>query len=376
MLSFIITDEITKKLKHVSELTADKASYLHSLSPEYRESIHRYARISTIGSTTRIENAILTDPEIKWLDATLSADGRPTAFFKEKKYIEDKLSKERERSIEEVAGCRDMLAIIYTQASDLFPLTETAIKGLHKELLQFYPPAVHYLGKYKIVPNNVVETVAGTNIKKDILKTCDPGPITDSAMRDLVDWYNKTLPEHPWPIAVASEFVFRFLAIHPFQDGNGRIGRALFALALLQSNDKNIKIVIPYIAVDRHIEKHKEEYYHVLRRCSDGKFSQDPKKYRLEYFLTFILKMLEEAIGNDIDFYAGKHSSFMNLADAPRKVLSCFEHYPEKKLALKDVVEQTKISRRTVIHALNVLVKKSFLQKSGTGPATKYQITF
>ena len=376
MLSFIITDEITNKLKHIDELSADKSSSLNSLSTEYREAIHAYARISTIGSTTRIENAVLTDPEIKWLDETLRADGRPTAFLKEKKYIENKLSKERERSIEEVAGCRNMLAIIYTQAPDLFPLTETTIRGFHKELLQFYPPAVHYLGKYKIVPNNVVETIVGTNIKRDILKTSHPGPITDAAMRDLVDWYNKTLPDHPWPIAVASEFVFRFLAIHPFQDGNGRIGRALFHLALLQSNEKNLKIVIPYIALDRHIEKHKEEYYLVLRRCSDGKFLQDSGKYKLQYFLIFMLKMLDEAISNDIDFYANKYASFIKLADAPRKVLSCFEHYPEKKLALKDVVGETKISRRTAIHALNVLVSKNFLQKSGTGPATKYQITF
>ena len=44
--------------------------------------------------------------------------------------------------------------------------------------------------------------------------------------------------EHPWPLLVATEFVFRFLAIHPFYDGNGRLGRALFILALLQSVDK------------------------------------------------------------------------------------------------------------------------------------------
>ncbi|WP_083821314.1 Fic family protein [Candidatus Odyssella thessalonicensis] len=57
-------------------------------------------------------------------------------------------------------------------------------------------------------------------------------------------------------MAVASEFVFHFLFIHPFQDGNGRLGRELFALALLQSNQEAIKFVMPLIAINQHIENH------------------------------------------------------------------------------------------------------------------------
>ncbi|MBU4485174.1 Fic family protein, partial [bacterium] len=224
--------------------------------------------------------------------------------------------------------------------------------------------------------NSVVEVIKGTNIKKDVLKTSDPGPITETAMRDLVDWYNKTSLIHPWPIAVASEFCFRFLAIHPFQDGNGRLGRGLFLLALLQSGDRNLKAVIPYIALDRHIEKNKEEYYLMLRRCSKGKFSQTPQDYKIEYFLGFILKMLENAIGKDVIFYNGKYESFKNLADTPRKVLDCFKEYPEKKLGIKDILGYINLPRRTAIYAVNALIDEGFLQRSGKGSAIKYQLTF
>ena len=376
MLSYKITDEMTKKLKEIADLAAEKRAFIDSLPSDHKEAIHRYARISTIGSSTRIENAVLTDVEIDWMDETLSADGRTTAFRQKKKYIENKLSKERERSIEEVAGCRNMLGIIYNQARELFPLTEAALRGLQKELLQFYPPAEHYLGKYKVVPNNVVERIEGTNIRRDVLKTADPGPITSAAMRDLIKWYNETLNEYPWCPAVAAEFVFRFLAIHPFQDGNGRIGRALFILAMLQSPDKNLTAIVPYIALDRHIEKHKEEYYLTLRRCSDGKFSQNPKKYKTEHFLLFSLKMMKEALEHDIDFYAAKHKSFLNLSTASKSTLECFKEHPEKKLGTKEITGHLKMPRRTVIHALNTLVKDGFLQKYGKGPATKYQLTF
>jgi len=104
-------------------------------------------------------------------------------------------------------------------------------------------------------------------------------------MHNLIKWYNETIVSSPWAVAVAVEFVFRFLAIHPFQDGNGRLGRVLFSLVLLQSNDKGLKSTTPYISIDRQIEKHKEEYYLVLRKCSGGKFLNNPSKYKYEYFL-------------------------------------------------------------------------------------------
>lgn len=376
MLSFKITDEITSKLKYINGLAVEKAHYIESLTQDARDTIARYARISTIGSTTRIENAVLTDPEIDWMDETLERDAKPTAFLKEKKYIEDKLSKQRERSIEEVAGCRDMLLIVFSQARDLFPLSEATIKGLNRELLQFYPPASPYLGKYKVVPNSVIEIVEGTNIRKDVLRTADPGPITDTAMHELVKWYNGEIRNHPWPIAVASEFVFRFLAIHPFQDGNGRIGRALFHMALLQSDEKHLVEALPYIAIDRHIERNKGEYYMVLRRCSEGKFCQDPNEYRIEYFAKFMLRMLGEALENDVDFYSARYEKTISLSDAQRRVLASFREHPEKRLGLKDVLADVGMPKRTAIHSLSSLVDDGFLQKTGRGPATKYQLTF
>jgi Fic family protein len=378
MLNYTITDSLTKKLKAIGDLAAEKQAYLSSLDETCREFIKKSARVSNIGSSTRIENSILTDTEISWMDSVLSADGKPTAFVNEKKYFENKLSKDKERSIEEVVGCRSMLGIIFNQAEDLFPISQNVLCGLHRELLQFYPQAEYHLGKYKTISNNVVEKTSfeGREIIRDVFKTADPGPITEAAMYDLVDWYNETLTAHPWAAAVASEFVFRFLAVHPFQDGNGRLGRGLFALSILQSNEKNLKALMPFIAIDRHIEKNKQEYYLVLQRCSGGKFSADPAKYETQHFLTFMLKMLNDSVSNDIDHYANKYKAYVELADAPRKALDCFKEYPERKLALKDILSLTDIPRRTAIHAIGALVAKGFLQKYAKGSSAKYQLTF
>ena len=72
----------------------------------------------------------------------------------------------------------------------------------------------------------------GKRIEPAILKTSDPGLLTETAMANLLAWHNDTRPSFPWTLAVASEFVSRFLACHPFQYGNGRIGRFLMNVML------------------------------------------------------------------------------------------------------------------------------------------------
>ncbi len=375
MISFTIDLKLEKKLKEISELASKKRTELEGMTPDCREAIHRYARISMIGASTRIENAVLTDTEIDWMDARLGADSRPGSFERHKRSIEDKLSKDKERSIEEVAGLRAVSTLIYTQATEMSPLKESDIRGLHKELLQYYPPAAHYIGQYKVASNSVVEHV-GNQVTREIFKTADPGPITAVAMQELVAWYNQTLPDALWVLPVISEFVYRFLAIHPFQDGNGRLGRALFLLGLLQAPDTNLNVVAPYLAIDRQVEKARTEYYIVLRQCSGGIFRQEPKEYHIEIFLNFILKMVGRALNQDIAYYAQKYGSYVQLAETTKRILECFRDHPEDRLQSGQISELIDVPRRTVTRALQELTQTGFLQQLGKGPGTRYQLVF
>ena len=76
-------------------------------------------------------------------------------------------------------------------------------------------------------------------------------PQIDRVMQKLVTWHNGDIKAHPRALLVASEFVFCFLAIHPFQDGNGRLGRALFLLALMDGDDPARQGLIRFISIDR-----------------------------------------------------------------------------------------------------------------------------
>ena len=331
--------------------------------------------ISNVGATTRIENAVLTDVEIEWVDIILSKDGKTTAYQEKQDFIIDKLSKSRVRSIEEVVGSRSVLTTIYLQAEEFKPLTQTIVRGLHRELLKFYPPAEHYAGAYKTVINKVFSRNNETGEEHPVLEPTDPGVMTDTAMRELFDWYNETIDTYHWPILVAIEFTFRFLAIHPFQDGNGRLGRALFLLILLQSGDKYLEEIATYIALDRKIEQNKSRYYSVLHQCSYGKFKADSKLYKFDILVLFFLKLFEAAIA-DIDSYREKYENLQLLSESAVKVLECFKSNPERKLKVADIEKTAELPRRTIQFALKTLTEKAFLQRLGKGAGSRYQLVF
>lgn len=375
MLSLDLTPELIQQLRELSNLFAQQYTALASFSEETKSSMHRYAKISMIGASTRIENAVLTDPEIEWIDTLLTQDGKPTAFLTKKEFIENKLDKDRERSIEEVAGCRGMLELIYDQAATLHPMAETTIRGLHHELMRYYPKAKHYIGRYKVQSNSVVETNHATGETRVVFETAEPGPITEAAMRELVDWYNIAYPMESWTVAIACEFTYRFLAIHPFQDGNGRLGRGLFLLTLLQSPESIISSVAPYLAIDRQIERRKSEYYSVLNRCSDGKYRREPKKYHIEYFLRFMIKILKASL-EDIKIYKERCDALQLLSESSRIVLTCFKEHPEIRLSAQQIHEETKLPKRTITYCLSILNKEHFIQKYGQGAGVRYQLIF
>ena len=375
MLSYEISSQQLEKLHTLHQQCARIYAEIAAYSEVARNSMHRYALIGMVGASTRIENAQLTDSEIEWLDTVLTEDGKTTALQQNWQMVQNKLSKDRERSIEEVAGCRSMLMLIYEQALDFLPLTESIVRGLHVELMQYYPSAKRYAGKYKTSPNSVVEHNHQKNESCIVFKTADPGPITQSAMNDLLGWYRESREKVQWPIALACEFVYRFLAIHPFQDGNGRLGRGLFLLCLQQCGDEPLRVLSHYLAIDRQIEKYKSEYYHVLNRCSKGVFQQNPKKYHMEYFLSYMIKVMEAAL-QDIKIYKTKFDALQDLSPAALAVLNCFKNQPELRLSNKKLCELTKLPRRTVAHSLGALVKFKFIQRYGKGSAVRYQLVF
>ena len=81
-------------------------------------------------------------------------------------------------------------------------------------------------------------------------------------MDDVIDWTVKELEQGELhPILVINNFIFEFLAVHPFIDGNGRLSRLLTNLLLLRSG----YLYVPYVSLEEIIEERQDEYYKSLR---------------------------------------------------------------------------------------------------------------
>tara|TARA_R110000868_G_C10855017_1_gene761051 strand:- start:46 stop:1380 length:1335 start_codon:yes stop_codon:yes gene_type:complete len=163
------------------------------------------------------------------------------------------------------------------------PLTENFIRELHKLILKepYEIDAITAdgtptkkrieIGKYKSSPNHV-KTKTG-----EIFRFANPEE-TPALMRDLIDWYREEIDKEDFnPVLVASEFHYKFIRIHPFDDGNGRTARILMNFILLQYG-------FPPVIIKT---EDKMNYFSVLRQADAG---------ILEPFIEYIGKNLVHSL--------------------------------------------------------------------------------
>lgn len=140
--------------------------------------------------------------------------------------------------------------------------SENHIKQLHSVLLKFSSKDKAHRGGYKKLSNNVVAFDASGKEIGVVFETASPFE-TPLAMEKLVSWLNRTIEDKTiHPLLVIAVFVVSFQAIHPFQDGNGRLSRILTTLLLLRFGYE----YVPYISLESILEDNKDSYYKALRQ--------------------------------------------------------------------------------------------------------------
>lgn len=202
-----VTQEILKLIAEIDEFKS-KWEALKNMSPERLRQLRKVASIESIGSSTRIEGAKLTDIQVETLLSNLS-----TTSFKT-------------RDEQEVAGYAEAMDLIF-QAYDDINITENHIRQLHQTLLRHSKKDERHRGDYKKLSNHVVAIDEQGKEIGVVFATATPFD-TPREMEELVHWLNKSINENSLhPLLIFAVFVVIFLAIHPFQDGNGRLSRIL-----------------------------------------------------------------------------------------------------------------------------------------------------
>ena len=214
---------------------------LRDLAPEQLDRLRRVATIESVASSTRIEGAELSDDEVADVLQGLSVE----SF--------------RSRDEQEVRGYKDLLELIFEQHAGI-TVTENNLKQLHGVLMRYSEKDAYHRGEYKRTPNSV-EKVYDDGRREIVFATADPAQ-TRWWMERLVAEFDAAWDSDRWhPLVLIADFVLWFLAIHPFQDGNGRLARALTTLLLLKADYD----YAPYASLERIVEDNKREYYTALR---------------------------------------------------------------------------------------------------------------
>ena len=213
---------------------------LRPLPPDVVGLIEQKLRIESNYHSNAIEGNNLTLGETKSLILHgLTADGKP---------MRDHL---------DIEGHDEAVKAIEDAVERNESLNEVFIRNLHKVLLKetYEIDAITpdgqptkrliTIGNYKTHPNNV-RTSTG-----EIYYFTPPDGVKP-AMSDLIDWYRKTENAGEHPIVVAATFHYRFVRIHPFDDGNGRMARLLMNMILIKHG--YTVAIIPIQERNRYIE--------------------------------------------------------------------------------------------------------------------------
>ena len=340
---FTITPEILRLIAGLDEFKG-QWRMIRSLSPEKLTSLRKVATIESIGSSTRIEGSKLTDRQVEDLLGRLHI----TEF--------------KTRDEQEVAGYAYVMDQVF-DAFDQIPMTENMIGQLHQDLLRYSTKDERHRGHYKKLPNHVAAFDADGKEIGIVFQTTSPFD-TPRGMEALVAWFTKADRERSLhPLLLIGSFIVVFLAIHPFQDGNGRLSRVLTTLMLLRAGYAHV----PYSSLESIIEASKEGYYRALRRTQTTLASKKPD---WEAWLIFFLRSLvkqKDALARKI---ALEDTQATDLHPLARKIVALLPDH--ETLTLSQIVTLTKGKPSTVKLRLKELVGKGYLMPKGQGRGAHY----
>lgn len=344
----IIGPDLVKLIAEIDEFKG-RWEALKTLSPDRLNALRKVATIESVGSSTRIEGAKLSDAQVETLLSNIAIQSFNT------------------RDEQEVAGYAEAMDLVFEAYADM-RLTENHVRQLHQTLLRHSDKDERHRGSYKTLPNNVVAFDADGREIGVIFETTPPFD-TPREMEALVSWTRKALDEEALhPLLIVAVFVVTFLAIHPFQDGNGRLSRVLTTLLLLRAG----YAYVPYASLERVIEENKDLYYKALRRTQSTLKREAPDWEPWTGFFLRCLKKQKDSLAARIDKERGAQGGDADLPELSLQVLRALR--AEERLNIAQLTELTGANRNTLKKRLRELVAESRVRQHGKARATWYSL--
>jgi Fic family protein len=332
--TFSLGPDLIKLIADIDEFKG-RWQALKVLSPDRLTALRKVAIIESVGSSTRIEGSRLSDAQV---EALLSG-------------MQMKSLKSRDE--QEVAGYAEAMDLVFEAYGDL-RMSENHIRQLHQTLLRHSEKDERHRGHYKTLRNDV-------------------GALFDTPreMEALVAWARKAIDEESHhPLLIVAVFVVTFLAIHPFQDGNGRLSRVLTTLLLLRAG----YAYVPYASLERVIEDNKDLYYRALRRTQTTLKTDSPD---WEPWIGFFLRCLKKqkdglAVRMEDEHARAAADLDSGLPQVSTQILALLRTHGRQTIA--QLAAGTGANRNTIKVRLRELVATGRIRQHGKARATWYTL--
>jgi Fic family protein len=266
------------------------------------------------------------------------------------------------RDEQEVAGYAEVMETVFRAWSDI-PVTENYIKQLHRDLLQYSDKDERHRGEYKTLRNDVGAFNAEGKMIGIVFETATPFD-TPQQMTELIAWLNQARElRRLHPLLIVAVFIVVFLAIHPFQDGNGRLSRVLTTVLLLQAG----YAYVPYSSLESVIENSKEGYYLALRQTQTTVRTDAPN---WQPWLLFFMRALQQQKRRLAVKVEREKNALAALPELAVKILDYVRD--QGRVTTRDIVREYGASPNTLKVTFTSLVEKGLLVRHGAGRSTWY----
>lgn len=336
--SVISNNNIINLISKIHEYKG-KQSYWLDAKKDSLNTLLQVAKIQSTSSSNNIEGIYTTNNRIQEL-------------------VNQKLEPQN-RNEEEIAGYRDVLSLIHENYKYI-DINKNTILQLHRDLYKY--TGYNYGGSFKNSQNYIEEeNVNGEKIIRFVPLSPNETPI---AIAELCKNYNELYNNESCNLLVLiSIFIFDFVSIHPFNDGNGRMSRLLTLLLLYKAD----YMVGEYISIEKIIEDTKDRYYEALKKSSiDWDTNNNDYLYFVEYYLGIILYAYKELDSRINLIKDNKITSY-------DKVVEIFKNsiIPIDKSSILD--KCIDVSESTIERVLNRLLSEEKIIKICSGRYTKYK---
>ncbi len=223
-----------------------------------------------------------------------------------------------------------------------------------------------------------MQVVSGRLDKPTVHFEAPPHAVLEQELKNFIDWFNHSRDDAMLdPLLRAAICHFWFVTLHPFEDGNGRIARALTDLALAQADSQSIRLYVMSAAI---LER-RSHYYRILEQSQRGDLDVT---HWMQWFLTTLEATLQDAL-NRIDrtlvktrFWQRYHDVGLSVGQVKvlNRLLDGGAKGFEQGISASQYQKVAKVSKATATRHLADLLAKGCIEKlPGGGRNTRYQVS-